>query len=47
MADKNAYAAKAFENNDFLKPEESYWRHANYIINKAESSGLYMALVPA
>ncbi len=46
VTDKNVYGVRAFENNDFNKPNESYWQHADYIINKAESLGLYMALLP-
>lgn len=47
ITDKNAYGVVAFKQNDFNQPNEDYWKHADYIIDNAESSGLYMALLPA
>ena len=31
---------------DILIPNEPYWAHVDYIINKAEETGLYVALLP-
>lgn len=45
--DKNAYGVEAFHNNNFNEPNKEYWEHVDYIINKAENLGLYMALLPA
>lgn len=47
IENENAYGVSPFVEDDFSKPNESYWKHADFIINKAEELGLYMALLPA
>ncbi len=42
----NPYGEKPLENNDPLKPNENYFKHVDYIIRKADSLGLYIALLP-
>jgi hypothetical protein len=39
--------SRAFLNNDFLEPNEAYWRHADQLIDEAARHGLYLALLPA
>ena len=43
----NAYGEAPFTGGDFDRPNEAYWRHADYVINRADSLGLYLALLPA
>lgn len=42
----NAYNEIPLEGNDPTKPREAYFQHVDYIINKANESGLYIALLP-
>jgi hypothetical protein len=42
----NAYNETPLEGNDPTKPREAYFQHLDYIINKANESGLYIALLP-
>ena len=42
----NPYGEKPLENNDPLKPNANYFKHVDYIIKKADSLGLYIALLP-
>lgn len=44
--DENAYGQKPFIGDDFSKPNEAYFKHVDYIVNKAQSLGLYIALLP-
>ncbi len=44
---ENAYGARPFINDDFREPNEAYWMHVDYIIETAESMGIYMAVLPA
>ena len=43
----NAYGHRAVIDNDPSKPNEAFFQHVDYIITKAESLGLYMAISPA
>ena len=40
----NAYNEKPLENDDPAKPREEYFRHVDYIIDKAAALGLYIGL---
>lgn len=42
----NAYGELPLENNDPTKPREAYFQHVDWIVNKAESLGLYTAMLP-
>lgn len=52
QANINAYGHAAYLNDDFTTPRviagdnNDYWDHLDYIISKAEESGLYVALMP-
>lgn len=43
----NANGAPPFVDGDPDRPNEAYWKHADAIIDRAASLGLYMALLPA
>lgn len=45
--EKNAYGERAFINNDFRSPNETYWKHVDFILQTAADKGLYMAVLPA
>lgn len=45
--DRNANGDLAFHDKDFDKPNEAWFRHADAIVERAESLGLYMLLLPA
>jgi hypothetical protein len=42
----NAYGDKPLINNDPTKPNEAYFKHVDYIVNKAEKLGLIIAMLP-
>ncbi|TDB59571.1 DUF4038 domain-containing protein [Arundinibacter roseus] len=42
----NPYGEVPLENNDPTKPREAYFKHVDYIIDKAASLGIYIALLP-
>jgi Protein of unknown function (DUF4038)/Putative collagen-binding domain of a collagenase len=42
----NAYGATPLLNNDPVKPNEAYFQHVDYIIDKAASLGLHIGLLP-
>jgi hypothetical protein len=42
----NAYGQTIFVNKDPAHPNEAYFQHVDYVVNKAESLGLYVAMVP-
>ena len=44
--DVNAYGHRPFHNGDTSKPNEDFWKHADWLINKAKEYGLYIALLP-
>jgi len=37
----------AFHNYSWREPNEAYWKHVDYMIEKAEEIGLYIGLLPA
>jgi hypothetical protein len=43
---RNAYGDAAFANNDPSRPNEAYFKNVDYVINKANALGMYVALVP-
>jgi hypothetical protein len=42
----NPYGVVPLMNNDPMKPNEKYFEHVDYIINKADELGIYIALLP-
>ena len=42
----NAYGHVAFVDKDLSKPNEVFFQHVDYVINKAETLGLYMGVTP-
>ncbi len=46
LQDPNPYGELPLENFDPTKPREAYFQHVDYIINKAASHGIYIALLP-
>ncbi len=42
----NPYNEIPLENNDPTKPREAYFRHVDFVIDKAKELGLYIALLP-
>ena len=43
----NAYGDRPFHNGNAGNPNEAFWEHADYIINKVKDLGMYVALLPA
>ncbi|HZF63282.1 MAG TPA: glycoside hydrolase family 140 protein [Chitinophagaceae bacterium] len=43
----NPYGDKPLINNDPTKPNEAYFKHVDYIVNKAQSLGLIIAMLPS
>lgn len=43
----NQYGQCPFHDGDPSKPNEEFWKHADYIINRAKSLGMYVAILPA
>lgn len=43
----NAYGDLPLEKNDPTKPNEAYFKHVDYIVNKAEQLGLYVGMLPS
>ncbi len=39
--------SKPFKNNNFSKPNDKYWDRIEYIVDTADSKGLYVGLLPA
>ena len=46
LNDPNPYGNTPLENNDPTKPKEDYFKHIDYIVNKAEELGLYIGMLP-
>ena len=46
VRDPNPYGEIPLENNDPTKPREAYFKHVDYIIDRAAELGLYIALLP-
>jgi enterochelin esterase-like enzyme len=44
--DTNIYGEPAFEDNDFTRPNEKYWKHADYIVEQAAAKALYIGILP-
>lgn len=42
----NPYGHVPLKNNDPTKPNEAYFQHVDYIVNKAEELGLYIGMLP-
>jgi hypothetical protein len=42
----NAYGDLPLINKDPLQPDESYFKHVDYIVNKAEELGLFIGMLP-
>jgi len=42
----NAYGDAVFVDQDPARPNEAYFKHVDYVVNRAASLGLYVALVP-
>jgi len=42
----NAYGHQPLKNNDPQKPNEDYFKHVDYIVDKAESLGLVIGMLP-
>ena len=45
--DENAYDHRPFHDGDVGNPNEAFWEHVDWLINRAQEHGLYMALLPA
>ena len=43
----NAYGHLALKDNDPKQPVEEYFQHVDYIVNKAQSLGLYVGMLPS
>jgi hypothetical protein len=46
LASPNAYGQAVFLDKDPKRPNELYFQHVDYVVNRAASLGLYVALVP-
>ena len=46
LTQPNAYGDLVLRNKDPLRPNESYFRHVDYIVNKAEQLGLFISMLP-
>ncbi len=42
----NAYGHKPLHNNNPATPNDAYFQHVDYIVNKAESLGMYVGMLP-
>src|SRR5215831_729697 len=42
----NAYGDLPLTGNDPTKPNEGYFRHVDYVVNKAEAAGIFVGLLP-
>ena len=42
----NPYGQTVFIGGDPTKPNDAYFQHVDFVVNKAESLGLYVAIVP-
>jgi hypothetical protein len=45
--DKNAYGHRPFQGGNAGRPNEDFWKHADWLIKKAREYGLYVAILPA
>jgi len=46
LNDPNPYGERALTNNDPAKPNEAYFKHVDYVVNKAEELGLFVGMLP-
>lgn len=46
LAGGNAYGDKAFLDEGVSRPNGAYFRHVDYVVDKAESLGMYVGLLP-
>src|SRR5688500_10665924 len=46
LRDPNPYGHVPLLNEDPTKPNEEYFKHVDYIVNKAEQLGLYIGMLP-
>jgi hypothetical protein len=46
LNDANPYGQKALADNDPAKPNEAYFKHVDYVVDKAESLGLFVGMLP-
>nr|WP_232065312.1 glycoside hydrolase family 140 protein [Rhodocytophaga rosea] len=46
LTDPNPYGHIPLKNNDPTQPNEDYFKHVDYIVNKAQSLGLYISMLP-
>ena len=46
LHDPNPYGHTPFRNDDPAQPNEEYWRHVDWITDKANSLGLYIGMLP-
>jgi len=46
LRDPNPYGQVPLINEDPTKPNEKYFKHVDYIVNKAEQLGLYIGMLP-
>ncbi len=42
----NAYSHRPLINNDPTRPNEDYFKHVDYIVNKAKEKGIYIGMLP-
>jgi hypothetical protein len=47
LTEPNAYGNKALINNDPTTPNEAYFQHVDWIVNKAQELGLYIGMLPS
>ena len=46
LNDPNPYGQKPLSDNDPTKPNEEYFKHIDYVVNKAEELGLFVGMLP-
>jgi hypothetical protein len=46
LTEPNAYGDLPLADKDPAKPNEAYFRHVDYIVNKAESLGMFIGMLP-
>src|SRR5205807_1704636 len=44
LSDPNPYGHLPLQNNDPTRPNEDYFRHVDWIVNRAEALGLYIGM---
>ncbi len=47
LRDPNPYGHKPLDDNDPTKPNEDYFKHVDYMVNKANALGMYVGLLPS